>query len=80
MTAPGRDSTQEALAALERLFHKNVITLEEGQAAARLLSGDDAYVFPPPPRAPEPPAAPVGATEEGTNGSEPAQADGRAQG
>lgn len=80
MTAPGRDSAQEALAALERLFHKNVITLEEGQAAARLITGDEGFVFPPPPRAPEPPATPVAANEDGTAGSETSQADGRAPG
>lgn len=62
---PGRDPTQEPLAALERLFRKNVITQQEGEAAARLLTGDPNLVFPPPPPAPppvqappEPPAAP----------------------
>lgn len=76
MNAPGRDPTQEALAALERLFHKNVITLEEGQAAARLITGDEAFVFPPPPR--QPAAPPVAA--EGADGGEPTPADGSAPG
>lgn len=53
----------DAIGALERLYAKNVITLEEGQVAARLIMKDDAYVFPTPPRptpTPEPtPAAPA---------------------
>ena len=48
MSQPG--APHEAIGALERLYAKNVITLEEGQAAARLIMKDDAYVFPPPPR------------------------------
>lgn len=50
-------AAQDAIAALERLYAKKVITLEEGQAAARLLTGDPAYAFPPPAAPPEPPAA-----------------------
>ena len=54
----------DAIGALERLYAKNVITLEEGQAAARLIMKDDAYVFPPPPRpAPAPEPAPEGPTK-----------------
>lgn len=54
----------EALSALERLYAKKIITLEEGQAAARAITKDDSYAFPQPPKAPEPPAAPVPAPGE----------------
>jgi len=56
----------DAIGALERLYAKNVITLEEGQVAARLIMKDDAFVFPPPPRAaptPEPTPAPAPSAE-----------------
>lgn len=43
-------AANEALGALERLYAKNVITLEEGQAAARAIARDEAYVFPSPPK------------------------------
>lgn len=47
MNATGRDGTSDAIGALERLFEKQVITQEEGQAAARLITGDASFVFPP---------------------------------
>lgn len=45
-TAPPRDPN-DALAALERLHTKGVVTLEEAQAAARLITGDPDAPFPP---------------------------------
>lgn len=51
MTPPARDSP-EALAALERLLQRNVVTLEQAKTAARLITGDPAVAFPPPPQAP----------------------------
>lgn len=47
MNDPARDHA-EALGALERLYHKKAVTLEEAQAAAKLITGDEAAVFPPP--------------------------------
>ena len=71
----------EALGALARLYAKKVITLEEGQAAARAITRDEGYAFPQPPKpAASPPAAPAhepaappegapqGAVEPSTNG------------
>lgn len=53
---------QDALQALERLYQKKAITLEEGKAAARLLARDDAYEFPAPRPEPAPtPAEPAAA-------------------
>lgn len=43
------DGQADALAALARLHARGIVTLEEAQAAARLLAGDAAFVFPPPP-------------------------------
>lgn len=70
----GSPGAQEALSALERLHAKHVITLDEGQAAARLLSGDEGYVFPKPRAAPEPApaAAPEAAASPATPPAEPA--------
>lgn len=64
----------EALGALERLYRRNVITLEEGQAAARLLTGDESVTFPPPSPAPRatPPGAPATAPEAPAAPQEPA--------
>lgn len=55
----------EAMGALERLFRRQVISLEEGQAAARLLTGDEHAPFPPPPPPPRAPPerAPAAAPE-----------------
>lgn len=47
MDAAPRDASHEAVAALERLYAKQVITLEEGQAAARFITGDAGFAFPP---------------------------------
>ena len=49
------NAPHDAIGSLERLYAKNVITLEEGQVAARLIMKDDAYAFPPPARAPPTP-------------------------
>lgn len=49
---PDRDAV-EALAALQRLHQHGVLSLEEAREAARLITGDEAYEFPPPPRRPE---------------------------
>lgn len=74
----------EALNALERLYAKKVITLEEGQTAARLVAKDEAYTFPapkpaPPPAQPEPAAAePAPASEAPAAGS--ANGDGTSPG
>jgi hypothetical protein len=57
MSSPG---SHEAVAALERLLEKQVISLEEGQAAARLIMGDPAFAFPPAPAAPQASPAPTG--------------------
>lgn len=57
----------EALGALERLYAKKVITLEEGQAAARAIAKDEAYEFPQPQKAP-----PAAAPEAGTEAAPPA--------
>jgi len=57
--APPRDP-HEAMAALERLYAKKVVTLEEAQAAAKLLTGDPSTVFPPPKSQPAPAAAAQG--------------------
>lgn len=37
---------QDALAALERLLQRNVLTHDEGRKAARVLTGDAAFEFP----------------------------------
>jgi hypothetical protein len=50
-----QDEVQEALAALERLARHGVVPAEDALAAARLITGNPAYEFPPQ-RAPEPPA------------------------
>lgn len=61
---PMDPAPNEALGALERLYRRNVITLEEGQSAARLLTGDPHAPFPPPPPPPRaPPVPPAGAPE-----------------
>jgi hypothetical protein len=72
---PGRDPTQESLAALERLVEKHVITQVEAQAAARLLTGDATLVFPPPraPAVPAPAPAPAPAPSDAAPGE--AQSD-----
>lgn len=43
MTTP---PVQDALAALERLLQRNVLTPDEGRSAARVLTGDPAFDFP----------------------------------
>ncbi|HUR69547.1 MAG TPA: hypothetical protein VM370_09905 [Candidatus Thermoplasmatota archaeon] len=58
MTAPAAGS-QDALAALERLYHKKVVTLEEAQAAAKLIDANAVFPPPAPARAPAPPAPPA---------------------
>ena len=40
-------SEAEALAALERLYRRNLVTLDQAKAAARLITGNDAIEFPP---------------------------------
>lgn len=40
------------MSALERLHAKKVITLEEAQTAARLITGEPNTIFPPPARPP----------------------------
>lgn len=55
---------REALHALERLYAKKLVTLEEGRAAARAITKDDSYAFPQPPKPPEPPGSPDPAPEE----------------
>lgn len=69
---PGRDPN-EALAALERLYHKQVVTLEEAKAAARLITGDENAEFPPPrpPPAAAPPPEPVAAPTPSAEGEAP---------
>lgn len=52
-------AASDATAALDRLYRKNVVTLEEAQSAARLLTGDPNVVFPPP----GPPSAPTAPSE-----------------
>jgi hypothetical protein len=55
MASPGREGN-EALAALERLYAKNVITLEEAQEAAKLITDDPNTPFPAPRPAAKPPS------------------------
>lgn len=83
VTAPGKDPS-EALGALERLLlrHK-VLTLEEAQAAARLITGDPNVVFPPaaPPKpAPTrgPPAVQAAQPAPEAPAAEPAPNEGQA--
>ena len=46
---------QEALGAVERLYRKGVLDLQEATLASRMISGQDGYAFPPPaPQAPAP--------------------------
>jgi len=66
MNAPGRDPN-EALSALERLYQKKVVTLEEAQAAVRFITGDESATFPPP--APPPAPAPPSPVSSGTEAS-----------
>lgn len=68
MTVQGQDQ-HDAMASLERLYAKKVVTLEEAQAAARLLTGDPNAAFPPPPpAAPAKDAAAKNAPDEATTG------------
>ena len=71
MDAAPRDP-HEALTALERLYAKKVVTLQEAQAAAKLIMGDANAVFPPrvPPK-PAPTVAPP-PPDETTASGEPA--------
>lgn len=57
---PGRDQG-DAMAALERLFRHQVITLDQAKLAARTITGDESIVFPPPAPAAEPAPAPAAA-------------------
>lgn len=50
----------DPMQALERLYAKKVITLEEGQAAAKLIDAN--AVFPAPPRPAAAPASPASST------------------
>ena len=71
MSEPRREGreAQEPLAALERLLRRNIVTQEEAQTAARLITGDPNAVFPPPPPPAAPPPAKVEAPPtEGANG------------
>lgn len=45
MPSPSRE--QDALAALERLLRREILTLEQAQATARLITGNPAEAFPP---------------------------------
>lgn len=65
MSEPARDA-HEALSALERLYRRKAVSLEEAQAAARLLTEDPSFVFPPP--APEKPAGEASAASPKTPG------------
>lgn len=56
--APTREA-QDALSALERLYRRKVVSLDEAQAAARFITGDENAVFPPPAPPPPPPSAPA---------------------
>lgn len=62
MTAPAARDPNEAMAALERLYAKQVVTLEEAQAAAKLITGDANAVFPAPK-----PASPAAQPAEGSS-------------
>lgn len=58
---------EDALGALERLvFRHKVVTEEQARAAARLISGDPNFAFPPP----APPARAEVAANSSLNGSE----------
>lgn len=59
--APSRES--DALAALERLYQRQLVTLEQAQSAARIISGDPQAVFPPPARKSAPTATDAAAAE-----------------
>lgn len=61
-------ASPDALEALERLYRRHVVTLEQAQAAARLITGDPAAVFPPPkaPPAQETTAPPASSGDSGT--------------
>ena len=74
VTAPSARDPNDGLAALERLYAKKVVTLEEAQAAAKLLTGDPNAVFPPPKPPPAPPAAPAPAATAPAAAPEPAPA------
>jgi len=52
---PERDAA-EALAALERLLRHEVVSPDEALQAARLITGDPAFVFPAPASRQEPPS------------------------
>lgn len=71
MPAPTRDP-QDALSALERLYQRKVVTLEEAQAAARFITGDEGAVFPPP-ASPPPPEVPPAPDTSGKAAAPPAE-------
>lgn len=55
--SPGNErEMQEVLAALERLRRQDVLTADEALLAARMLTGDASFTFPPDTPAPEGPA------------------------
>lgn len=44
----GERDVSDALAALRRLQQHGVVTLDEAQQAARFITGDETFEFPPP--------------------------------
>lgn len=52
MSRPSERDVAEALAALQRLHHHGVLPVEDAREAARLITGDDSYDFPPASAAP----------------------------
>lgn len=71
MSPPADREVAEALAALQRLHRHGVLAVEEARQAARLITGDPAYEFPPPAAATPAPAVPASSSDNG-NG-EPGQ-------